>query len=115
GGEQQRGRAALERGQQRLRLVVAGVVGAAIAAAAAVLVVGIALERRRGGERQDHGAGRGVGPAEPLGGESGGVRHVARHRRCLRSFLPPCYSGVRSNGVGSNSMLYRRLLLLIPL
>ena len=55
-GKQQRGRTAFESGQERLRLVVARVVGAAVTAPAAILVVGIAHKGRRGVDRQDDGA-----------------------------------------------------------
>ena len=49
------------------------VVGAAVAAPAAVLVVGVALVGGGGMERRDQGAGRGVDLAQRLGGERRGV------------------------------------------
>jgi uncharacterized protein len=115
-GEQERGRAALECGDQRLGLIVARIVGPTVATAAAVLVVGITLERRRGVHRQDDGAGRGIGPPERLRGKGGGVRHVARHCSYLRSFLLACYSGARSDRIViAIAMFARRWLLLLPL
>ncbi len=79
GGEQQGRRAAFECGQQCLRLVVGRVVGASVAAASPVLVVGIAHERRRRVDRQDHGTGRRVGRAQRLRGKGGGMQRFAAH------------------------------------
>ena len=68
-GEHQRGRTALECGQQRLRLVVGRVVGASVASPAPILVVWIAHERGRSVDRQHNRTRRTVGPAQGPCGE----------------------------------------------
>ena len=65
--------AAFEGVQEGFGLLDGRVVGAAIAPAAAVLVVGVAKVRGGGVERRDQGAGCRVGLALGLGGEGRGV------------------------------------------
>ncbi len=101
GGEDERGGAAFEGGDQRLGLVVAGVVGAGIVAAAAVFVVGIAQEGRRGMDRQDDGAGLLVDPAERLGRQRRRMGRIARHV----SILPVLGEISPRRGYGPNAVV----------
>ena len=92
GGEQQAARAALERVQQRLGVVDGRVVGAAVAAAAAVLVVGVALVGGRGVERRDQRAGRRVDRGRAPG------RRASRGASRGRSWSEPACDGEHAAG-----------------
>ncbi len=108
-GREQQGRGpAFERGQQRLRLVVGRIVGATIAAPAAVLVVGIALKGGREMNRQHNGPGRGIGPTERFCSDRGGSKGFAGHSspRFLRRATP---LPSRSDAVWRTSRTGRRL------
>ena len=95
--QHQRGGAAFERGDQRLRLVVAGVVGAAVAAAAAVLVVGVADKgRRRSGSaapprRSRRRSSRGLARRGWRGGSDGCAASVRPPSACrpMLQWRPP--------------------------
>ena len=79
GGEEQAALAAVERVEQRLGMVDGRVVGAAVAAPAAVLVVGIAQIGGGGVQRRDQGAGRRVDLAQRLRRERRGMLRDRAH------------------------------------
>ncbi len=81
GGEQEAALAAFQGVEQRFGVLDGRVVGAAVAPAAAVLVVGVAQVGAGRVERRDQGAGRRVGAALGLGGQRRGMLLEVGHGR----------------------------------